>query len=73
MIGKLYSTVMAQTSASKPYLRSKGQVLSYGDVDATVRKLTSVFQDRDLREGDYVFLNVKDDSQVAVICLAVYC
>ncbi len=70
MIGELYSTVMAQTSASKPYLRSKGQVLSYGDVDATVRKLTSVFQDRDLREGDYVFLNVKDDSQVAVICLA---
>ena len=70
MIGKLYNTVMAQTSASKPYLLGKGQVLSYGDVDATVRKLTSVFQDRGLREGDYVFLNVKDDSQLAVIYLA---
>lgn len=70
MLNQWYARIIATSPASKPFLLCKGQVLTYGEVDGAVRKLTAVFQARQLEQGDYIFLNVKDDGQLAVIYLA---
>ena len=54
-------------------MRSRGKILSYGDVDDRVRKLTTLFKEQELKPGDYVCLNVKDEGQLAVLYLACIC